>query len=69
MSDEEQFNHIFWNNMKAIGLRLEGTMNPQQSIEWFIRPQPRFDGKCPADLLVEGRVEDVLILIEELEGN
>ncbi len=69
MDDEEQFNHVFWNNMSAIGLRLDGVMKPQDSIDWLIKAQPRFDGKCPADLMVEGRVEDVLILIEELEGN
>ncbi|MEP2707801.1 MAG: hypothetical protein ABJQ71_15235 [Roseibium sp.] len=69
MNDEEQFNHIFWNNIRAIGMRLDRIKKTQDSIDWFIKPQPRFDGKCPADLMVEGRVEDVLILIEELEGD
>ncbi|WP_417691525.1 hypothetical protein [Roseibium sp.] len=60
---------IFWNNVRAVGLRLNRVMNHQKSINWFVMGQSRFGNKAPMDLLSEGRTEDVLKLIEELEGD
>ena len=67
MTTSQADSDLFWNHISSIGSRLQRHFRPEKSMEWFCMPHPDLGNKAPAELVAEGRVEEVLELIDQLD--
>lgn len=67
MRQENDEGTLFWNHVRVVGQRLESHFRPEKAMEWFNLPHPELGNQEPATLVAEGRIEDVLALIDRMD--
>ena len=59
---------LIWNHIGVVGRRLDGLFTAERAFDWFCRPNEALGNRTPAELVVEGRTEEVLALIDKMEA-
>jgi len=57
----------FWHNIRIVGARLSGVLRQDEMPLWTSAPNTALGGATPADMILNGRMDDVLKAIEEME--
>jgi len=69
MTAENDDGTLFWNHVRTIGNRLAPHVRQGNALEWFLQPHAELGNEAPATLVAEGRMEEVLALIDRMDGD